>query len=96
MNNNTARLKRENAPAEEIKKAEDDYAKADRERTDRVDAYLQSSKFWGKVGAYEGAGYSSEGLYRPMLDCIMFSKGDKPYCKVCQEAVKKKIMHYVD
>lgn len=96
MNNHTAKLKRENAPAAEIKKAEDDYAKADRERTDRVDAYLQSSKYWGKVGVYEGAGYSSEGLYRPMLDCIMFSKGDKPYCKVCQEAVKKKILHYVD
>lgn len=96
MNDYTAKVKRENAPAEVIKKAEDDYAAADKKRSDEVDAYLQASKYWGKVGAYEGAGYSSEGLYRPMLDCIMFSKGAKPYCKVCQEAVKAKILHYVD
>ena len=38
-------------------------------------AYLQASEFAGLVGAYEGAGYASTGLYRPMVDCIMFTKG---------------------
>ena len=35
---------------------------------------LSKSKYVDKEGAFEGAGYASKGLYRPMLDCIMFSK----------------------
>jgi hypothetical protein len=94
LNAKVAELKRNNAQADEIKKAEEYYAMRDKEHSDWVDNYLRSSKYWGKVGAYEGAGYTSEGLYRPMLDCIMFSKGDKPFCKVCEEAVVNVIKHY--
>ncbi len=50
----------------------------------------------GLVGAFEGAGYSSEGLYRPMQDCIMFTIGKKPYCKVCESAVEEMIRKYTD
>ena len=42
------------------------------------------ARFAGKVGAFEGAGYAAEGLYRPQLDCIMFTKGSKPFCPVCE------------
>ncbi|NNG26408.1 MAG: peptidase M64, partial [Ignavibacteriaceae bacterium] len=52
------------------------------------------SKYRGQVGVFEGAGYSSKGLYRPMLDCIMFSKGDKQFCTVCNNAIVKVINHY--
>jgi hypothetical protein len=55
---------------------------------------VKSSKYWEKVGAFEGAGYSSKGLYRPMLDCIMFSKGRKPFCKICEDAIVAVIKHY--
>ena len=41
---------------------------------------LKQNKDYGMVGAFEGAGYVSTGMYRPMLDCIMFSKGTKPFC----------------
>ncbi len=94
MNNLIARLKREQAPQSEIDLAEKEYAQKDRAHSDKVDKYLQASKYWGKVGVYEGAGYASRGLYRPMLDCIMFSKGDKPFCKVCEAAVRRVIKHY--
>ncbi|MFO7889823.1 MAG: M64 family metallopeptidase [bacterium] len=47
-----------------------------------------------KVGAFEGAGYSARGLYRPELDCIMFSNRTKRFCKVCQEAIKRIIFYY--
>ncbi len=50
----------------------------------------------GVVGAFEGAGYSSEGLFRPMVDCIMFTIGKKPYCIVCEEAVRRMIKKYSD
>jgi hypothetical protein len=57
---------------------------------------LRNSKYFGIVGAFEGAGYVSEGLYRPMVDCIMFSKGDKPFCKVCESAIVKMINSYTE
>ncbi len=94
LNNNIAEAVRNNAPAVEIKKLEDEYNKEDKEHTASMDKYLRSSKYWGKVGAFEGAGYSSKGLYRPMIDCIMFSKGKKPFCKVCEAAIIKMIKYY--
>ena len=94
MNNYIAELKRDRAPEEEFKASEDEYAMKDKKQSEKVDKYLMSSKYWNKVGAFEGAGYQSKGLYRPMLDCIMFSKGDKPFCKVCEEAIKAVIGSY--
>ena len=96
MNDRIADLKRAGAPAKEINKAEQEYARKDREHSQKVDDFLEKSLYRGKVGVYEGAGYSSQGLYRPMVDCIMFSKGIKPFCKVCAAAVKKVIQHYLE
>lgn len=94
LNNFIAELKKNRASEEQIKAAEEEYAIKDKLQSEKVDKYLKSSKYWGKVGAFEGAGYQSTGLYRPMLDCIMFSKGDKPFCKVCEAAIKKVIGSY--
>ncbi len=96
MNDRIAELKKANAPKIEIEKAEKEYAQKDRAHSDKVDEYLENSKYFGKVGVFEGAGYSSEGLYRSMLDCIMFSKGDKPFCAVCQKAIERVINHYLN
>lgn len=96
MNDQIAELKKKGAPPAEIKKAEQAYARKDREHSQKVDEFLKKSRYWGKVGVYEGAGYSSQGLYRPMVDCIMFSKGSKPFCKVCEVAIRKVIQHYLE
>jgi hypothetical protein len=56
--------------------------------------YLAKSRWAGKVGAFEGAGYSSTGLYRPMLDCLMFSRRVQPFCRVCERAVEAMILRY--
>jgi len=96
MNDRIAELKRIGAPAEEITKAEQEYARKDREHSQKVDEFLEKSRYRGKVGVYEGAGYSSQGLYRPMVDCIMFSKGSKPFCKVCEASIRKVIQHYLE
>lgn len=53
--------------------------------------FLASEPSAGEVGAFEGAGYSSTGLYRPMLDCLMFSRRVQPYCEVCERAVARTI-----
>ena len=53
----------------------------------KMKAFLAQSQMIGKVGAFEGAGYASEGLFRPTLDCLMFSRGIQPLCPVCRRAV---------
>jgi len=95
MNDQIAELKRSGAPADEIQRAEQEYERKDREHSQKVDAFLTGSRYFSRVGAYEGAGYASQGLYRPMVDCIMFSKGSKPYCKVCEAAVTTVIRRYL-
>lgn len=94
LNNKTAELKRTRASEEKIREAELFYDKKDREHSEWADAFLKKCEHWNEVGVFEGAGYSSEGLYRPMLDCIMFSKGQKPFCKVCEVAIIDVINHY--
>jgi hypothetical protein len=46
------------------------------------------------VGCFEGAGYQAKGLYRPTIDCLMFSKGDQPFCPVCAAAIVRMIDLY--
>jgi len=49
---------------------------------------LQSQKYSGKVGAFEGAGYQAKGLYRAEADCIMFTRNPDFFCKVCFRALE--------
>ena len=81
---------------ERILKAVQQYNLKDKIHAEEVDEYLGNSRFVGQVGAFEGARYSSQGLYRPMLDCIMFSKGNKPFCKVCEQAARVIIDSYME
>lgn len=48
----------------------------------------------GKVGAYEGSGYASKGLYRPSLDCRMFSLSLNDFDPVCSRAIHRVIDYY--
>ena len=89
LNDRVAQLRRDGAPEAEVKAAEKEYDRRDREQTDKMHKYLGRCEHYGKVGVFEGAGYASTGLYRPMLDCIMFTKGTSEFCKVCQEALVK-------
>ncbi|MCU7496965.1 MAG: peptidase M64 [Ignavibacteria bacterium] len=96
LNIKIAQMKREGAPEKEVSRVEEEADKLSKLSAEKTDKYLQESKYWGKVGAFEGAGYASKGLYRSMLDCLMFSKGNKPFCAVCNEAVIKVIKHYTE
>ena len=93
LNAKIAAAKRAGAPRAEVEKMQEESERLSRENAAKVDAYFAKSRFVGQVGAFEGAGYASTGLYRPMLDCIMFSKGAKPFCKVCQQALLRVIEH---
>ena len=40
----------------------------------------------GPLGVYEGAGYSSKGVYRPAMHCMM--RDYAPFCPVCRQRLK--------
>ncbi|MBQ8703093.1 MAG: hypothetical protein IJ524_01805 [Bacteroidales bacterium] len=46
----------------------------------------------GPLGVYEGAGYSSTGVYRPTMHCMM--RDYAPFCPVCRERLEKIIGLY--
>ena len=94
INAKIARMKREGAAQAEVEKIEQEADQLSREHAVKVNNYFKKSKLKDKVGAFEGAGYSAQGLYRPMLDCIMFTKGKKPFCKVCEQAIIRVIKYY--
>lgn len=94
LNRKIANLELAGAPEAEIDKVKNELAILKKTNAEKTDAFLRASPLFGKVGAFEGAGYSAKGLYRPMLDCIMFTVGVKPYCKVCEAAVSRVIDYY--
>ena len=93
-NGKIATASRSGSPPREVEALKEDAEKLSREHSSKMDAYLLKSAFINKVGAFEGAGYTSKGLYRPSLDCIMFSKGAKPFCPVCRQAIERVIDYY--
>jgi len=56
-------------------------------------AMFRREKYWGRVGAFEGAMYESKGYYRPEVDCIMFSRTNH-FCAVCRRAIERIINLY--
>ncbi|HLF15593.1 MAG TPA: M64 family metallopeptidase [Bacteroidota bacterium] len=55
---------------------------------------LKNHPLAGKVGAFEGAGYVSEGIYRPAIDCRMFSLSLVDFDPVCARAIGRVIDFY--
>ncbi len=55
---------------------------------------LEGQDHFGRVGAFEGAGYQAKGLFRPEVDCIMFTRNPTVYCKVCTRAIERVIDLY--
>jgi hypothetical protein len=64
-----------------------------RENLAHEQAMFRKEKYWGRVGAFEGAIYESKGYYRPEVDCIMFSRTDH-FCAVCRRAIERIINLY--
>jgi len=78
----------EKAPASEIAKLSENHQKW-------LDEFFMKSRYVGKTGAFEGAGYASEGLYRPAVNCIMFSKGLPGFDVVCKSTIERRIQFLI-
>jgi hypothetical protein len=94
QNGRIAKAMREGAPAADVEKLKAEAEALSLEHAKKIDAFLAKSAFAGKVGAFEGGGYAATGIYRPALDCIMFTKGSKPFCPVCERAIQRVIDSY--
>jgi hypothetical protein len=57
-------------------------------------AFLSAEKYANRVGAFEGASYEAKGLYRPEVDCIMFTRDEVGFCDVCTRAIHRMIDMY--
>ena len=62
----------------------------------RVDEWFKTVESFGQVGAFEGAGYMSEGMFRSEIDCIMFTKGVKPFCAACVRGIEEITERYTE
>jgi len=82
-----ARLRATNAPESEMDKLFTE------ERAWET-KFLGSQKYAGKVGAFEGAEYEPRGLFRPELDCIMFTRDEVGFCRICRKAIERIIDAY--
>jgi hypothetical protein len=53
-----------------------------------------NEKYKNAVGAFEGGGYETKGVYRPMFDCSMKSISYNNFCPVCKKAIQNMIDFY--
>lgn len=84
-----ARLRAMNAPEEQMD--------ALFRRTQAFETkFLASQKYAGHVGAFEGASYEPKGLFRPEVDCIMFTRNEVGFCDVCTRAIERVIDMYAE
>ena len=56
--------------------------------------FFGTHKLRDKVGAFEGAGYADTGLYRPSLNCLMFTRVAKTFDPVCHDALLEVIDYW--
>jgi len=89
------RAKRNKLSDAKVKAIEDRYRKLDQELMKKVaDIRKQYAQLEDKVGVFEGAGYASKGLYRPMIYCLMISSPKQEFCLVCKQAIRRMIDFY--
>jgi len=90
----SAEIRQRRAALVERKAPEAEFDALFREQEQRERAMLYAMEYAGKVGAFEGASYEARGLYRPEIDCIMFTRNMTRFCKVCQRAITRIIDLY--
>ncbi len=90
-----ADAKAKNATEAELKTIEAKYAQLEAPIAAKLaDLNKRYAGLIGKVGAFEGAGYASKGLYRSAWYCIMISNPKDEFCPVCQRAIERMVESY--
>jgi len=96
QNKRIAELMKSGATTKEIEAAKAEGEAWSRSHQQKVDQWFKTSEYFEKVGAFEGAGYVSQGMYRSQLDCIMFTKGLKKFCAACKAGIREVTAQYTE
>ena len=86
-------IQKRRAQLRKDKRPEEEMEALFREELEHEQKMFKAEKYFGQVGAFEGAMYEAKGYYRPEIDCIMFSRSDR-FCKVCSAAIQRIIRMY--
>jgi hypothetical protein len=84
------------ASADEIEAEEKNYRNQLDGNRKALSDFFADHPLKGKVGAFQGAGYDAENLYRPTVNSIMhrFSKTEKTFYPVNEAAIERIIDYY--
>lgn len=80
------KLREENAPESEMNELF-------RSNQAFVEKLFSTAGHRNEVGAFEGANYQAQGMYRSALNCIMFTR-TRDFCPVCSAAIEQVIDEY--
>lgn len=70
-----------------LQPSDDPAARPVAEVREQVAAVLAAEPHAGRIGVFEGARYLARGLYRPEVDCRMFTRGATRFCAICRETI---------
>jgi hypothetical protein len=89
-------LSASHATVEKIKETENLYNQKINMLRSETDHFLFDHPLKDKIGAFEGAGYQSNGLYRPTINSLMhrFDDNKMSYGKVNERAIVRMIEYY--
>jgi hypothetical protein len=95
LDKETEDAKKKDASAKDVQRIRQKFEKAEAGLNSRIENIRKKyADLEDKVGVFEGAGYASKGLYRPMIYCIMISSPKGEFCRVCQRAIARMIDFY--
>jgi hypothetical protein len=95
MDAELSRLRKAGAPDTDITTTEQRFKSRGRDLGKKIDEVRGAYRgLEDTVGAFEGAGYTTQGLYRPMIYCIMISSPKNEFCRVCQRATRQMIDYF--
>lgn len=90
-----AEAKEKGADASTVKSMLDKAADADKNTQSGIEGIRKKyAHLAEKVGVFEGAGYSTKGLYRSQMNCIMISNPKMEFCAACRQALAAMIDNY--
>jgi hypothetical protein len=89
-------LQKSGAPSGTISDTEDSYNDRIFSLRAQIDSFIFHHPLKGKIGAFEGAGYQSMGLYRPTVNSMMhrFDPERRSFEAVNERAIRKMIDFY--
>lgn len=57
----------------------------------KIPTQADGKEVYTRLGVYEGAGYSSKGVYRPVQECRMKINAAPGFCPVCDRALRRMV-----